>query len=96
MRGLKFVIYILFFGRFGPVSGPRSGSTSDIKRTQIEPRRPILRPFRDHFCMAADTTVRTGQTLMGPQISHIYFVLFAVGRKNTECPRMGLRIGLRG
>jgi hypothetical protein len=32
----------------------------------------------------------------GPQIYHLTFHLFAVGSKNTKCPRMGLRIGLQG
>jgi hypothetical protein len=32
----------------------------------------------------------------GPQIDHLSFYIFAVGPKNTKCPRMGLIIGLRG
>ncbi len=31
-----------------------------------------------------------------PQIYHLSFYILAVGPKNTKCPRMGLRIGLRG
>ncbi len=34
--------------------------------------------------------------LEGPAIYHLSFCLFAVGPKNAKCPRMGLRIGLRG
>ena len=34
--------------------------------------------------------------LEGPEIYHLYFYIFAVGPKNTKCPRMGLIIGLRG
>jgi hypothetical protein len=34
--------------------------------------------------------------LEGPQIYHLSFYPFAVGPQNTKCPRMGLRIGLRG
>ena len=31
-----------------------------------------------------------------PQIYHLRFHIFAVLPENTNCPRMGLRIGLRG
>jgi hypothetical protein len=39
---------------------------------------------------------RNWADLDGPQIYHLSFYLFAVCPRNTKCPRMGLRIGLRG
>ncbi len=49
----KFNLY-LFLGRFPAELGPEtryngSGSKNGAERTQNWPRRPILKPFRDHF-----------------------------------------------
>ncbi len=44
----------LVFGRFPAELGPKtrsngSGSKNGAECTQNEPRRPIIKPFRDHF-----------------------------------------------
>ncbi len=50
---MKCMILILVFGRFPAELGPEtrangSGSKNGAERTQHEPRRPIIRPSRDH------------------------------------------------
>ena len=51
---ITIIILILFFGRFPAELGPEtflneSGAENGAEITQNYPRRPILRPFRDHF-----------------------------------------------
>ena len=51
---MRIIIFIFGFGRFPAELGPEtrstgSGSKNGAERTQNQPRRPILRPFRDHF-----------------------------------------------
>ena len=51
----------MVFGWFPAELGPEtrsngSGSKNGAERTQNQPRRPILRPFRDHLCWYGPTT----------------------------------------
>jgi hypothetical protein len=52
-RSDRIIIFVLGFGRFPAELGPesrsnRSDSENGDERTQNCPKRPILRPFRDH------------------------------------------------
>ena len=50
---IKNIICILVFGRFPAELGPEtrsngSGSKNGAERSHNQPKRPIMRPFRDH------------------------------------------------
>jgi hypothetical protein len=55
--------FYLVFGRFPAELGPEtrsngSGSKNVAERTQNWPRRPILRPFRDHFLVRTQLKIK--------------------------------------
>ncbi len=60
--------------------------------------RPLFGPFtlpwfaRSHYVGLGPFWADLG----GPQIYNLSLYLFAAGTKNTEYPRTGLKIGLRG
>ena len=86
---LKAVFNFMFFTPPSP-GGPGGGGARNKIKKRFK-HSQVLVPAED-----ALITKLYWADLEGPRIYHVSFYLFAVGPKNTKCPRMGLINGLRG
>ncbi len=87
MRGPKPYEFI----RFGDIRGPKPYEFigfGDLPGPKLYEFIGLTKPQQ--------TMTLAEQTMRGLNMYHLSFHLFAVGPKNTKCPQMGLRIGLRG